>query len=184
VAEDLVTRVTNLNDIALSVNAPRRAIYLNYSVPLGGYASYPFIAACCRIRYNPLKNTLKRVSALYTHNLASWKNKPTTGAWRLVRLTPRQDQERRSDRNGEAKPYGDDDEVSHLATSEYAGIFTHQLGADLQADSPYAAVPVGGEEEVHGRLQMKAHRQNNPWRWADLRVGVSLSADVTTEMAG
>jgi hypothetical protein len=37
---------------------------------------------------------------------------PNVLAHRLVRLAPRQDQERRSDRNGEAKPYGDDDEVS------------------------------------------------------------------------
>lgn len=34
-------------------------------------------------------------------------------------------------------------------SSEYAGIFAHQLSAGLQAYLAYAAVPVGGEEEVH-----------------------------------
>jgi hypothetical protein len=41
------------------------------------------------------------------------------------------------------------------ASLEHRRIFANQLGADLQAYAPYAAVPVGGEEEVHGRLQMK-----------------------------
>jgi hypothetical protein len=69
-------------------------------------------------------------------------------------------------------------------SSPNTGVVTNQLGAGFQAYSPYAAVPEGGEEEVHGRLQMKAHRQGLFWRWADLRVGVNLSADVTTEMVG
>jgi hypothetical protein len=38
-------------------------------------------------------------------------------------------------------------------SSPNAGIFANQLGAGLQAYLAYAAVPVGGEEEVHGGLR-------------------------------
>jgi hypothetical protein len=37
------------------------------------------------------------------------------------------------------------------ASLEHRRIFTYQLGAGFQADLAYAAVPVGGEEEMHGQ---------------------------------
>jgi hypothetical protein len=48
-------------------------------------------------------------------------------------------------------------------SSPNTGIVANQLGAGLQAYLAYAAVPVGGEEEVHDCLQMSSP---GPYRYS------------------